>query len=259
MNAPVNDDLRRIGGQVRDAGRLDWEKQFMGALAGSSRPLKRDNPAASDAKLAVSILKTEAARFPWALLFLVCRDGRVVGSTHSEAEAIARVNQMGGAIGLGGFLFLREKFTPFVKPFIAEPGTEDRLLDAVKKSWANAEAVIQDNQGEIEQTITPVSAKVYTDGTNATIFYSWEPPQTPEPGWELVGTIYVTPAPTGKAWVAKARFRSEKWRAVMDQALPLFNKKLKPLIPLLNKLGLSLTSLKPGLAKDLERALQKER
>jgi hypothetical protein len=43
----------------------------------------------------------------------------------------------------------------------------------------------------------------------------------------------------------------------MSQALPHFNKRLKDVLPLLNKLGLSLTHLKPGLAKDLEKVLDK--
>src|ERR1035437_2006204 len=60
-----------------------------------------------------------------------------------------------------------------------------------------------------EERTSPASAMVYTDGTNASVFYSWQPPQEPAKGWELAGVLYVVAQ--DKAWVAKARLTEEKW------------------------------------------------
>lgn len=242
---------------MRDKDRPEWEKRLMGVIAGSAGALTKEHPAATDAVQAVELLKAESERFPWAVIALVGRDGRIVTSRVPKAEAVARVNQMNGAIGLAGLIFLRDKITTFARPFIPGAEVAQRLRDVIEKNKQDAVAIIRDNKDDIEEASSPVSAKVYTDGKQATIFWSWEPPLPPQPGWELAGTLYVVPASSGKAWQAKARF-SEKWQSLMDEALSHFNQKLKPILPLLNKLGLSLTNLKPGLEKDLEKALQKE-
>lgn len=151
MHAPINDDLRSLGGRMRDEGRPAWEKQFMGALAGSSRPLKKDHPAASDAKEAVNILKREATRFPWVFLTVVGRDGRTVRSTLPESEAVARVNQMGGAIGLAGLLILRDRLTTFVRPFIAGMKIEERLIAPIENYKQKLPAFLRDNAHHLEE------------------------------------------------------------------------------------------------------------
>jgi hypothetical protein len=264
MNAPpLNEDTRRMGGLTRDAGRPEWEKQFMGVLAGSAKILKKDHPAASDAKQAVEILKTEAARFPWSILFLVGRDGNTVNSTVPEADAIARVNQMGGAIGLAGYLFLRDRRTSFVRPFISSLDVEGQLRALVEKRWEDMQAVIRGNKDEIEEQTSQANGTVYTDGVNASIFYSWQPSQKPPKGWELAGRLYVVGQEKG--WVTKARLTDAKWQAVVEQAMPHFNAKVREVIALLNQLGLGLSNFKavvavlnkPRVAKDLEKALQK--
>jgi hypothetical protein len=246
MNAPLNDDFRSRGGLMRDAGRPEWEKQFMGTLAGSARPLKKDHPAATDAAQAVQILKTEAARFPWSVLFLVGRDWRTVRSTLPEAEAIARVNQMGGAVGLAGFLFLRDRRTPFVRPFIAGLDIENRLQATVELYWRKTQALIRDNKDIIEETNSPITAKVYTNGEQASIFYSLDPQRSPEPGWELAGVMYVVPNPSAKAWESKARAASEKWAGLMSDILPHFAATVKDMLKVVNKSGLSLSDLREG-------------
>lgn len=237
----------------------------MGMLAGSSRPLKKDHPAASDAKQAVELLKSTVEKgFPWQILFLVGRDGSTVRSTLSEADAIARVNQMGGAIGLAGFLFLRDRFTPFVRPFISGLDVEDRLKAVVTKRWEEAQVLIRENKDEVEEVNSPASAKVYTDGNNASVFYSWQPSQKSLKGWELAGTLYSVPAATGKGWTAKARVTDPKWQAVMEQAMPHFEAEVRKMIGLLNKAGLGLQNLKafialankPDLVKELEKRLK---
>ena len=228
----------------------------MGMLAGGSRPLKKDNPAAADPKLAVEILKKEAARFPWSALFLIGRDGRTVRSTLSDADAIARVHEMRGAIGLGGFLFLRGRFTPFARPFTASgPELEKQLRDVVEKRWQDAQELISANEEERSEA----TATVYSDGKDATIFYSWQPPQKQPKGWELAGVLYVVGEVKG--WRVKARATDAKWKAVMEQALPHFQSKAQELIALLNAAGLGLRDLKafialakkPELIKQLEK------
>jgi hypothetical protein len=112
-------------------------------------------------------------------------------------------------------------------------------------------------QSVVQEMVSPVSGQLYTNGERASLFYSWEPPQTPEAGWELAAVFYVVPAPVVKGWIVKARATSEKWQGLMSDTLPFFQKRLDDLLPVLNELGLSLTRLKPGLAKALEAALKK--
>ena len=257
MNVPINNDLRSMGGQMRDAGRPKWEKEFMGTLAGSSRPLKKDHPAASDPKLAVSILKNVGERFPWSVLFLVGRDGNTVRSTLPEPDAVARVNEMGGAIGLAGFLFLRERFTRFVRPFISGMKVERRLREVVDKRWQESQLLISEN----EETRSQATGTVYTDGADAKIFYSWHAAEKPPKGWELAGVLYVVGEAKDKGWRAKARVTDAKWKAVMEQAMPHFKTEVQSLISLLNAAGLGLQDLKafialankPELLKELEK------
>jgi hypothetical protein len=265
MNAPTNDDLRSLGGRMRDEGRPEWEKKFMGALAGSSRPLKKNHPASADPKLAVEILKSEATRFPWSMLFLVGRDGRTVRSTLSEADAVARTNQMGGAIGLAGYLFLRDRFTPFLRPFISGMDVERRLKAIVQQRWEEAQELIRLN----EEENSPASATVYTDGKNFEYFVSWQPARRKPPkDWELAGVVYfvadLATGTPGAPWRAKARATDEKWQAAMEQAMRRLEAEVKPLTRELNKAGLSLQDLpafvalinQPGLLKDLEKKLR---
>lgn len=246
MNVPLNDDFRTKGGLMRDAGRPAWEKQFMGVLAGSAKLLKRDHPAASDAKQAVEILKTEAARFPWSILFLVCRDWRTVRSTLPEAEAIARVNQMGGAVGLAGFLFLRDRRTTFVRPLVSGLDIEARLREIVEKRWQDMQAFISDNKEHVEEAASPITAKVYTNGEQASIFYSLDPQPSPKPGWELAGVLYVVPDPSTKEWDYKKRAASEKWDGLMSDILPYFTATVKDMLKVATKAGLSLNDLREG-------------
>lgn len=226
--------------------RPEWEKQFMGMLAGSARPLKKDHPAATDAAQAVQILKTEAVRFPWSILFLVGRDLRTVRSTLPEADAIARVNQMGGAVGLAGFLFLRDRRASFARPFISGMEIEGKLRAIVEKRWEEMQAVLRDNEGELEEMSSPVSAKVYTDGKQASIFYSLDPQRSPKPGWELAGVMYVVPNRSAKGWNSKVRPASEKWAGLMSDILPHFSAAVKDMLKVANKSGLSLRDIKEG-------------
>jgi hypothetical protein len=114
----------------------------MGALAAASRPLKRDHPAASDPKLAVKILKEEAAKFPWIIVSAVGRDGRSVRSTLSDAVVEKRIAQMGGALGLAGILLLRNRLCIFTRSFTEGSRVNktlsiamEKLLPAIDKSF----------------------------------------------------------------------------------------------------------------------------
>jgi hypothetical protein len=146
MNAPLDNEAHRRGGRDRDKGRPEWEAQFMGVLAGSSRPLKKDHAAASDPKEAVEILNRETKRFPWVILSVVGRDGRSVSlrSAHSGAGAEARIHQMGGAIGLSGLILLRDRLLTYTRPFIAGLEVEETLTDAMEKLKPIAFQILQD-------------------------------------------------------------------------------------------------------------------
>jgi hypothetical protein len=236
MHAPLNDETRRIGGLMRDSRGEPWEKEFMGLLARSARTIKNDRPEASDAKAAVEMLKNESSRFPWSVLFLVCRDGNTVRSGLSDAEAVARVNACNGAIGLAGFLFLRGKFTTFVRPFLSvltSPDVEQRLRDTVKKRWDEAQALIREN----EEERSPARAKVFTDGKNAQIQYLWQDPVPAPEGWTIAGTLYAVPELERGGWVAKAHVAEERWLVVMQEAIPHFEAEVRRLIDLLNQAG----------------------
>ena len=96
----------------------------------------------------------------------------------------------------------------------------------------------------LEYMSSPVSANVYTDGSNATVFYSWQKRQAPPEGWELAGTFIVIPAESGTGWRTKARAGDEKWCAVMEQAMPHFETEVRKLLALLNEQGLGLQDLR---------------
>ena len=161
------------------------------------------------------------------------------------------------------YLFLRDRFTPFVRPFVSGMEIEGRLRAIVAKRWDEMQALIHSNKDEIEEQASQAKGTVYTDGVNASIFYSWQPPQKPPKGWELAGRLYVVGQEKG--WVTKASLTDAKWQAVVEQSMPHFNSKVREVIALLNQLGLGLSNFKavvavlnkPGAAKDLEKALQK--
>lgn len=219
VNATLNDDARRSGGLNRDKGRPDWEKQFMGVLAGSSRPLKKDHQAASDLLHAVNLLKVEADRFPWLVLSLVGRDGGTVESNMPEADIASAVHRMGGAIGIAGLILLRDRLTTFVRPFVAGLDIEQRLT-----------AAMEDLKADIffgaKMSRAPFWAKIYTNGQKLSCYYSWEVPQRPEHGWELAGVVYLAPTPSGN-WKTETRTMDDKWAKVVRQATRLFTAKVK--------------------------------
>lgn len=154
MNAPLNDDARQQGGLNRDKGRAAWEVEFMGVLAASARPIKKNHPAADDAKEARKVLKAEGARFPWVILSIVGRDGRSVRHTLSEATIEARVHQMGGALGLAGLILLSDKrghrLATFVRPFVAGLDVEAKLTNAMETLKPIALGVLQDEMAASE-------------------------------------------------------------------------------------------------------------
>jgi hypothetical protein len=104
-----------------------------------------------------------------------------------------------------------------------------------------------------EEERSPARATVYSDGKDATIFYSWQTQQAPPKDWKHAGTLFVVPQ--DKSWKAKARTTDAKWQAVMEQALPLFEAEVRKLISELNKGGLSLADLPEfiKLANDPEK------
>lgn len=248
MNEPFNNDLRRIGGLSRDKDRPEWERKFMGMLAGSSRPLKNDHPAAQDVKLAVNVLREESAKFPWVILSLVGRDGRSVRGNDpslSDAEIVARVHQMGGAIGLAGLIFLTQKnkhsLVTFVRPFTAKEGTIDRLTGAMETIKPEAvkllkNEVAQNGDDESLISLSPFTAKLYLNENldRASIYYSWEQDQ-PDPSFQFVGVFYVVRDEPGK-WKPRARATNPRWSAAMAEAMPRFEKKSKEVLELLGKL-----------------------
>jgi hypothetical protein len=227
MNPPLNDDARRIGGLTRDKGRPDWEKSFMGAVAGAARPLKKDHPAASDPKAAARFLKDEAGRFPWIILSIVGRDGRSVRSTLSESEIEARINKMGGSLGLAGLVLLRGRLVTYVRPFVSGIDVEERLTNAMTALEPIAFGIIRDELEEAEKTrnASPVSARVYSNGKRFSIFYSWEPEEAPEQGWELAGILYLVRATSGN-WKVQTQTASLKWTKVIEQAAQRFETKM---------------------------------
>jgi hypothetical protein len=230
MMMEPNSEMQSKGGRTRDAGRPPWEKQFMGVLAGSSRPLKNEHPAATDAKQAVTVLKEEATKFPWVFLAIVGRDGRTVNSKIPDAEAVARVNQMGGAIGLAGLLILRDKLTTFARPFAVGLDIENRLRNVVEQYIPKALDLLRDNAQLVEEETSPMWAKVYTNGERASMYYWFEPHDSPPPEWELAGVCYVVPDAVRKGWRTKLHVANSKWEEVMKLAGERFMKKVKEVI-----------------------------
>ena len=148
----LNTSAQQRGGHNRDKGRPEWEAKFMGVLAGSSRPLKKDHPAASDPKEAIKLLTEETKRFPWIILSVVGRDGRSVSlqSARSGAEAEARIHSMRGAIGLSGLILLRDRLLTYTRPFIAGLDVENKLTDAMEKLKPCAFQILRDELAKKE-------------------------------------------------------------------------------------------------------------
>jgi hypothetical protein len=227
MTPPLDNAARKQGGLNRDKGRPEWEKSFMGAVAGAARPLKNNHPAASDARQARILLKSEAVRFPWVILSIVGRDGRSVNSSHSDAEIEARVHQMGGALGLAGLILLRDRLATYARPFVSGLDVEERLTAAMENLKPTAFGILREDaaKGEEARKASPVSARVYTNGRLLSLFYSWETEESPEPGWELAGTVFLEKAPSGN-WKAQTHVAAPKWTAIMEQAARSFESKM---------------------------------
>jgi hypothetical protein len=231
MNAPLNSDARQQGGSNRDIGKPEWEAKFIGFSAAGARLIKRNHPAADNPALAREVLKADGDKFPWLILSIVGRDGRSVRSNLSNAEIEARIHQMGGALGLAGLVLLSDKRGPgrrlatYIRPFVAGPDVEERLTEAMEKLKPIAFGIVRDEM-EQEQDKSPVTARVYTDGKHLSIYYSWEKPEVPEPGWELAGTVYLAKMPSGK-WGARTQVTASKWKAIMLQAARRFESKMQ--------------------------------
>lgn len=88
---------------------------------------------------------------------------------------------------------------------------------------------------EHEEERSPARATVYSNGTDATIFYAWQPQQAPPEGWQHAGALFVVPQDHG--WKAKAHATDVRWQDVMAQALPLFEAEVRKLIDQLNANG----------------------
>ncbi len=95
----------------------------------------------------------------------------------------------------------------------------------------------------MDDTKNLASAKVYSDGVNATVFYLWEPTQEPPKGWALAGTLCVVADNKAKGWRTEARATDKKWQVTMEQAIPHFNARVQELIDELNRAGLGLKDL----------------
>jgi hypothetical protein len=250
MNVTLNDDVRRAGGRNRDLNRPEWEKQLMGMIAGSSRPLKKDHPAAHDVPQAVSLLRQEAARFPWVILSLVGRDGRSVRGNDpalSDAEITARVHQMGGPAGMAGLIFLTQKnkhsLVTFIRPFISKEGTIERLTNAMDRIKPSAFELLENEVAKNEDDDeairkSPIKGMMYLNETldRASIFYDWQEDQ-PEPGWQFVGVYYAVRGEDGR-FHPKARATNVRWSAAMAEHLPRFEATMK-------KFFEALSSIKP--------------
>ncbi len=197
----------------------------MGVLAGSSRPLKKDHPAAADVSLAVRILREESKKFPWLILSLVGRDGRSVRGTDqpwplSDAEITARVNQMGGVIGLAGLIMLRGRLATFVRPFSAKPKTIERLTRVMENISKGGLQIVEEKITQ-EENDSPIKCKLFTDGKEATFVWPWENRQL-GPEWEFAGVFYVAVTEPGRL-VPSYRATDSKWLPLMKDLMPRFD------------------------------------
>jgi hypothetical protein len=237
VNATLDDGKRRLGGLNRDKGRPEWEARYMGAVAGAARTLKKDHPAAASPELAKDFLKRETSRFPWVILSIVGRDGRSVSlQPHlSDADIVARINQMGGALGFAGLIFLSDKrgekrgnrLATYVRPFVSGLDVEERLTAAMETLKPIAFGILREDlaKGEERRKSSPVSATVFTDGTHVSLYYSWEAPETPEAGWHLAGHVFLEKAPSGN-WKVATQVTAPKFEKIMQQAARRFESKM---------------------------------
>jgi hypothetical protein len=137
---------------------------------------------------------------------------------------------MHGAIGLAGLILLRDRLATYVRPFVAGLDVEERLTAAMESLKPTAENILRADIAESEDTrkSSPVSARVFTNGQQLSIYYSWEQPEKPEAGWELAGTVYLSRAASGN-WKVQTHLRSGKWEKIVQQAARLFEAKMTEL------------------------------
>ena len=219
MFATVSNEMKNI--RHKEA---ETELTLIRKIAGASRPLDKDlNLSALQAIDRLQKLDEQFAPLWWKHPFLVLEDSFTLPAPMPVSNMLAQIEAHGQPIGVVGVAVLSTRKWIVLKQMFRK---DAKAVETVEGSAAVAVSIFEDSLR------SPYSGKVYTNGERASIFYSWEPTETPEPGYQLAGFFDLVQNDKGE-FELKIK-KVEKWAEAMDQARKLFEPKMQELAALLS-------------------------